>query len=257
MLRAQERKRAGGPVRYRCAVLVLGLVLVTTACGGRGRKAGATVTVTVPASTGTTAGEPPPPPPPKQATVVVQASGFSQDGSDASYGVVLRNTSPTQDALDVEVTTNFDDASGTILDTESETISVIPAHTTYYLGGDGSLESSARVVRLEVNPTVGQSAHTNYPLPIVSRVGLTRDLYLGLTVHGQVENNLDAPLSQFAQITTVIFSPSGRVVGGGFTYLDADLPPGRSAAWSTNITATPHSAGYARASMENSIVGGE
>ena len=70
-------------------------------------------------------------------------------------------------------------------------------------------------------------------------------------------NNLDSPLSQFARITAVVFTASGRVVGGGYTYLDADLPPTRRAAFSTDISGSPSSAGYARASMDNSIVGGE
>src|SRR5438045_1577137 len=100
-------------VRHLSTVLMLGLVAATTACGGTpGKKASATVTVTVPAATNTDTTEQQPPPP-KQATVAVLASGFSQDGSNASYGVVLKNPSQTEDALDVEVSINFVDRSGT------------------------------------------------------------------------------------------------------------------------------------------------
>jgi len=56
----------------------------------------------------------------------------------------------------------------------------------------------------------------------VTRVRLVKDPYVGLSVNGQVQNNLDAALSQFARISAVVFNASGRIVGGGYTYLDAD-----------------------------------
>ncbi len=91
----------------------------------------------------------------------------------------------------------------------------------------------------------------------MTRVRLVKDPYVGLSVNGQVQNNLDAALSQFARISAVVFNASGRIVGGGYTYLDADLAPGRRAAFSVDITASPSSASYARASMDNSITRGE
>jgi hypothetical protein len=240
-----------------CALLAVFVLLGATACGGRGRETAATVTVTVPASTNTETGSAPQPPQESNtAQVVVRGQGFSQEGESLSYGVVLRNVSPVEDALDVSVTTNFVDASGTILKTESETMNVIPASTTYYLGGNTYPESGSRVARLETDVTVGDRASASYSLPKVSHVRLVNEEYIGLSVHGQVENTLDSPLSDFARISAVVFDSRGRVVGGGFTYLDAPLAPGRRAAFDASIDAAPSTTTRARVSVENSIVSG-
>lgn len=252
-----QRSRKPEAARLACGLVAAALLVGGSSCGGRGRQAAATVTVTVPASTTseTTPAEPPPLET-NSPSVKVRAEGFSQDQENVSYGVVLRNVS-AQDALDVSVTTNFVDGTGTILKSESESISVLPAGKTYYLGGDSFTERGARVAHLETAVSVGSSQAASYPLPTVTRVRLANDEYAGLSVHGEVENTLDAPLSQFARISAVVFDTRGRVIGGGYTYLDADLAPGRRAAFEASIQATSSTASYARATAENSISDGE
>jgi hypothetical protein len=178
--------------------------------------------------------------------------GFLHNEHRGLVGVVVADR---EDALNVTVTTNFVDRTGTILTTESEDINVIPAGKTFYLGGDTYLNSGERVAHLEVDASTGDHAHTNYPLPLVSRVRLVHEEYLGFSVHGQVTNNLDAPLSQLARISAVVFDSRGRVVGGGYDFLDADLQPGRRAAFAADISASPSTPAYARASVDNSVAG--
>ncbi len=55
------------------------------------------------------------PPAPTPARITVEKSGFNFDDRfgtrQATYGIVLRNSSPDEDALDVQVTVNIVDAS--------------------------------------------------------------------------------------------------------------------------------------------------
>ena len=242
-------------LRRLAPIASLLLVLVFAAgCGsGPAREAAATVTVTVPASETPTTEQPVPQSQTKDAAVAVAGKGFSQDDTSVSYGIVLKNKSATEDALDVTVNTNFVDASGTILESESDSVNVIPAGETFYLGGDAFTEGGARVVRMETYAEVGQSETAAYPLPVVSDLRLRHEEYIGLKAYGVVENTLDKPLSQFARIGIVVFDARNRVVSGGFTYLDADLPPGRRAAFDTSIDAAPSTVRYVRASVDNSV----
>ena len=74
--------------------------------------------------------------PPK---IVVADQGFSvrakSTGSEASFGLMLQNSSPNADALDVYVLINFVMADGQVIGTKAETIDAIPAGTTYAYGG--------------------------------------------------------------------------------------------------------------------------
>ena len=105
------------------------------------RLGGASVTVTCkPSGHVTTAvvvrAAPAPPPPVVLAAVAVQQSGFSTVTTDVdremNFGVALHETSGVKDALQVQVTANFFDPAGHIVDTEVNTIDRIPAGGTFY-----------------------------------------------------------------------------------------------------------------------------
>jgi hypothetical protein len=97
------------------------------------------------------------------AKVVLQKSGFSVAGSDTvgafvGLGLVLKNVSPDEDALDITVTVNILDASNGVLETEASTIEAIPAGTTYYFGANTSLDGREQPSKLEVVLQVGRRA---------------------------------------------------------------------------------------------------
>jgi hypothetical protein len=268
--------------RLGALVLVCFVLLIAAACGGSpGREAGATVTVTQPITV--TVGEPASSPPSDtasdepagegtveeevvesepsepvdtQAEVVQTKAGFSQDGESISYGVVLRNQSETQDAINVQVTVNVVGKDGTILASDSDYINVVPADTEYFHGGDTFVAGNDEADSVETIIAVERSEAASYTLPKVSSVRISMDEYLGLEVRGEVENTLDGPLSDFARIGIVAFDDAGNVVGGTFTYLNAPLPPGRKAAFSTYLSASPDNAASAEATIENEVADG-
>lgn len=211
------------------------MLAVLWGCGDEtGGVAPTTVTVEVTTPIGSPTTEPAAVDAPGEADVVVEKSGAGQGEYDsASYGLVLRNRSADQDAVNVEVLVNLVAQDGTIAASETEYINVIPAKTRYYAGGSTSLESGTKLKNVDASVSIERSEDAELALPEVSNARLTRDEFGGATFRGQVRNPFTEPLSSFAKISIVAFDAEGRVVGGGFTFPDADIPPGGSAAWET------------------------
>src|SRR4051812_32973830 len=87
---------------------------------------------------------------PAAVTVAVEQAGFAVGGTQLGYGVVLRDTSSTRDAVGVTVTVNVVDAANRVLRTDTSRISGIPAGETYYFGGDVFLDAGAAPASLQV-----------------------------------------------------------------------------------------------------------
>jgi hypothetical protein len=253
-------KRAPPSLSHQRAVRLLtflGSGLALAACGGEpGQEAARTVTVTttqatatVPVETTTTDEAES-----SEAEVIVEEYGVGQSGESVSYGLVLRNSSSSEDAFDVSVTVNLLDEDKNILATDSNLLTVIPAGEVLYHGSETFLEQRGKADDLEAIIEIGDTGPAEFPLPKVSRVRVSRGDFGDVEVRGEVENTLESKLSSFARIGIVLFDKQGNIVGGSFSYLDADLPPGRRASFVSFISAAPSRAiDSAKASIENSI----
>ena len=135
-------------------------------------------------------------PPTAPAQVNVRKSGFSQrvrfTGRDVSYGVVLHNPSPENDALGVVVLVNFVDATNRVVDTDTETIATVSAGSEYYLGGSTSIPDASQVSSLEVVVRIGGQTPKRKVSPAISDVLVQQARYdpgwVGAVV-GQLEND--------------------------------------------------------------------
>ena len=168
------------------------------------------------------------------ATVVVGKSGFSSvtydftTDRDFNYGAVLTNPSPDQDALDVQVTANFLAANGQIVATSVDTVSDVPAGSTFFYGGIalGSTVNAAPAT-LQLTTLVGsvqRAAHL--PSVAVTNLRVIPDDSGNAEVQGQFTNPFTETLPSFTAITYVIFDSGGNVLSGGSTFADAEVPPG-------------------------------
>jgi hypothetical protein len=170
--------------------------------------------------------------------VTVEKSGIayrvSSIGSTfAGWGAVLRNVSPDEDALRVELLVNILDASGLILESEAVSFVGIPAGATYFAGGESIF--SGIPARIEVTVRTGARQRKSIPgLPPVSNVRLSEGLF-GLEVLGEIANPYAQTLSSIARITYVALDAAGNVIGGGRTYPPTSLPPGARAAFSGDL----------------------
>lgn len=189
-------------------------------------------------------------------TVRVLRVGFSQDNPrssiDVGWGAVLRNVSPTLEAIHVTVTADLLDSTGAVLTADTLYVNLIPAGTTYYAGGLDQLLTGEKVARAEVNVHVESSQVGQDILPPVSHVRWTADTFGGTEIDGQVTNPFDGGLSKDSPVTAVLFDKAGHVVGGDRTFLTTDLGPGRTEMFSISDETT-RAAAVARidVSMDN------
>ena len=172
-------------------------------------------------------------PPSAPAQVVVRKSGFSQrvrfTSRDVSYGIVLANPSPENDALDVTVLVNFVDSTNRVVATTTASVGGVAAKGEYYLGGSSSIPDGTPVSKLEIVARRGSQAPKRLLGPVTADVLIQASSYepgwVGAVV-GQVQNNHPTMLLSSVQISTVIFNSAGDVIGGGTGYSFGALLPG-------------------------------
>jgi hypothetical protein len=170
------------------------------------------------------------------AKIVIDKEGFSQrpddfgPGSSVSYGMLLVNRSPQQDAGDTYVLVNFVDASNNLLGTKSSLIKYIGAGATYAFGESMKLRTQVPVAQLEITIRVHSSKPKGEaPMPDLESVRVIPEQYhpewIG-EVDGEVINDHDRLTLRNATFSAVVFDTSGQVIGGGRGSQVAAAPPG-------------------------------
>jgi hypothetical protein len=167
--------------------------------------------------------------------VVVGARGFSQRAGEGgrrevSYGVFLRNTSATQDAVNVYVLLDFVGSNGRLLAARTENVGLVAAGQRFALGDATTLPGSPPVARLEITAEVrSQRPHAARPLPSVAAVQLLPDDVDQTRLAG-VTGELVNPPSQLglrsARLSVVVTDASGTILGGGRGAVAIPVPAG-------------------------------
>jgi hypothetical protein len=171
-------------------------------------------------------------------TIAIVRDGFSVrphdygDGSDVSYGVILRNRSPNADALNVNVLVNFVMANNKLLGSKSTNLTSLRAGSMYAFGDNMSFPGAAPIARLEIVIQIGDHQPGTKRMPAIGNVVVEPDQFKPAWV-GDVAGeliNTDARLTlQNAQLSAVVFDRQGNVVGGGNGSSSFTLPPGTRA----------------------------
>jgi len=150
-------------------------------------------------------------------------------GGSISYGVILRNASPNQDALQVYALVNFVGADNKLVGSATTTVPGIPAVAQFALGGDVSFFGAPpTVARLEVVVQIGKRQAHSLKQPSIANVKIAASAFepqwVG-SVEGEVSNDERALVLQNTTLSTVILDAAGNVLGGGGGYASASLPP--------------------------------
>jgi hypothetical protein len=165
--------------------------------------------------------------------IKVEKSGFSIrprfTGTNVSWGLVLRNTSPNADAVQVYVLINFVLADGRALGTQTTNVQAIGAGSLFYVGGELAFPGAAPIVRLEPVIQVGGHQRKKAFFPAITNVVVEPSLgdpgWVG-DVAGELVND-DAPwILASASLFAVVFDAAGNVLGGGNGAATAKSPPG-------------------------------
>ena len=151
-------------------------------------------------------------------------------GGSVSYGVILKNSSSSQDALQVYALINFVGPDNKLVGSATTTVPGIPAGSEFALGGDISFFAGVpTIARLEVVIQIGKRQPRSLKRPTVSNVRIAPSAYepewVG-SVEGEISNDEPALVLQNAALSTVILDAAGNVLGGGSGYASASLPPG-------------------------------
>jgi hypothetical protein len=194
----------------------------------------------------TTPGGPTAPP-----TIVVDKQGYTQrsdkygTGSLVSYGLMLRNSSAAEDASSVFVLVNMVDATGALIGSQSQTVSLIGASGTYAYGDSLELRTQVAVNHLEITVRVGSHApKTPHPSPDFANVRPEPAVFdpgwVG-EVDGEVVNSQPTLTLSNAQLSIVVFDAAGNVIGGGSGSTAGAVPSGSRIVFiaSSGFTAVP------------------
>jgi hypothetical protein len=168
--------------------------------------------------------------------VTVDRQGFSQrpdrygTGSSVSYGLLLKNTSQTQDSKNVYLLINFASASGELIGTVTRTVDLIPAGGTVAVGDAMQMRTQAPVSNLEVTIKVN-SFEPAKPriLPHFVNVAILPNQndagWVG-EVDGEIVNDTSPQTLTLAKLSIVLLDATGKIVGGGTAMTFSPLPSG-------------------------------
>jgi hypothetical protein len=168
------------------------------------------------------------------ARIVVVKDGYSirqnpYGGGSISWGVVLRNASPNQDALDIYTLVNFVGPDNRLVGSATNNLPGIPAGKDFALGDDLPFYGGAPpIARLEVVVQIKKRQAHALKLPTVTNIRILPDIFLPQyvgSVEGEVSNDEARLVLRNAQLSTVVFDAAGNVLGGGSGYAFASLPP--------------------------------
>jgi hypothetical protein len=230
-------KQVGTAKRARAGRLAWALLVARTAplgagewvvrCGRVDTRAGRFVVVGLPGGGGTA----------DVPRVVVDKQGFSQRndnfgaGSRVSFGLLLHNTSETQDAMNVYILVNMVAADGELIASMNHNVALVAAGQTFAYGDAMGLRSQVPVAKLELTVRVGQhQAKQNHILPEFANVHVIpnpQDVGWVGEVDGEVLNTAQMPLTLMStRISIVLLDSAGNPVGGGAGGTFAALPNG-------------------------------
>ena len=168
------------------------------------------------------------------ATIEVVKQGFSIrpkkfSGADSSWGVILKNTSPHSDAIDVVVLANYVLPDNKLIGSATERIGRVARGMEYAVGGDLAFPGVPPVVRLEIVVQIGKSARLPMTFPGIANVRVVSDRFdpaIVGSVEGEVVNDNAQKTMERSNLGTVVLDAAGNILGGQSGSAFASLPPG-------------------------------
>ena len=153
---------------------------------------------------------------------------YPYGGTGVSYGVILGNESKKQDALDVNVLVNFVMSDNRLIGSASNRVGDIAAGTQHAVGGELQFPGGAPIARLEVVVKIGRGGPATHTKPGISAVRVVPSIFEPAwcgSVEGEIQNDSPSRNLQAAELSTVVLDADGNIIGGGYGYGGAYLPP--------------------------------
>jgi hypothetical protein len=162
--------------------------------------------------------------------VAITKSAFQQDtggtGTSINCELEIANSSPSVDALDVQVKVSFVDSLGRSVADDTVNLTGIPAGQTMYATCGTFSNVSLQIASLQTVITVGRTQPKEMTLPLVSALTITQDPYgLFASLAGRLTNPYPRPMGDEAQITALYEDASGNLIGGDSEMAGASVEP--------------------------------
>lgn len=170
-----------------------------------------------------------------QALTIVDA-GFGQDGQSAGYGLLARNPNANYAVERSMYRLTAYAADGTVVNAEEGYIELLLPGQTLGVGGDMYLVDNAAIERIEAQIYPGQYVKSE-ALPFFEAenvVYLAGDYTSRVT--GQIINPYAKDITQM-RVSAIAYDGGGKIIGGGFTFLDF-APANGKAAVEVRVTTT-------------------
>jgi hypothetical protein len=149
-------------------------------------------------------------------------------GTGVSWGVIVANTSKTQDAQDVEVLCNFVMSDNRLIGSATQRIADISAGSQFATGGMLTFPGAAPIARLEIVVNIGRGGPVTRVKPGISFVRVAPSTFepqWAGEIDGEVQNDDPAKTIQFVELSGVVLDADGNILGGGTGFAAATLPP--------------------------------
>jgi hypothetical protein len=175
--------------------------------------------------------------------VAIANKGFTQspDFAFVSYGIAIRNELSNRDLTNVQLVVNFLDKDNVpVFPSPHPTLTLLPAHSTFYYGGRVPLRTVRQVVRMDVRAIAGTPGpRIMAPPPLISNQTLMCGVvactqrtqapprpygpnpFTVSGVAGQVLLNRSPRMMTSAVMGDVLVDASGKIVGGGYGIAEA------------------------------------
>ena len=149
--------------------------------------------------------------------------------STASFGVILRNESSGEDAVNVNVLVNFVSPGNVVVGSVSKTIPLVSAARTYNYGGSLDWQGYPSVARIETVVTVSAHSPTHPRFPDLANVAIVGSPYdpgfVG-EIDGELRNADKRWTLGNTNLSIVVLDAAGNVIGGGTGSSFAPVAPG-------------------------------
>lgn len=158
--------------------------------------------------------------------VAVTKAGFGAD----SYGsamAVAEVSNPTSEIVEIQVNFAAYDAAGKVLDTESGGNVLVRTHGQQVVATDLSLPDHAKIDHIDAQVTVGDSKQDDHPESkmTIASPQVRAQSYGGYTATGLIDSTYtDTVTNVYA--AAMCLNAAGKIVGGGYTFLDANVVGG-------------------------------
>jgi hypothetical protein len=186
--------------------------------------------------------------------ITIVGQGFTQEPTDTigdgyvSYAVLLANpndpsAAAPQIATDISVNITFTDATGTVVGSQSDTVSYLLPGTTFADADDAQVKGATH---MEAQALVGSWTQNDAPITgklVASQLHLTNDGFEEKTI-GIVKSTFGKDYKELVA-SAVYYNAAGAIIGGDNTFIDF-VPANGTASFSIDGLEAPK--GIAKAS---------